>query len=103
MSEDRCICCGEIVPEGRMVCPICEKGKKPRKCNHPDEAPACAFHYNGICTREHNYECPALAKPTDDVIEFVRCQDCKWSAGDCNTASPDWFCTYGERKEKTNG
>lgn len=22
--EDRCICCGEIVPEGRMVCPICE-------------------------------------------------------------------------------
>ena len=27
MSEDRCIACGEIVPEGRMVCPICEKGK----------------------------------------------------------------------------
>ena len=24
MSEDRCVCCGEIVPEGRMVCPICE-------------------------------------------------------------------------------
>lgn len=24
MSEDRCICCGEIVPEGRMVCPYCE-------------------------------------------------------------------------------
>ena len=21
---DRCVCCGEIVPEGRMVCPICE-------------------------------------------------------------------------------
>ena len=21
---DRCICCGEIVPEGRMVCPQCE-------------------------------------------------------------------------------
>lgn len=25
MSEDRCICCGEIVPEGRMVCPNCER------------------------------------------------------------------------------
>lgn len=25
MSEDRCVCCGEIVPEGRMVCPVCEK------------------------------------------------------------------------------
>jgi len=22
---DRCVCCGEPVPEGRMVCPICEK------------------------------------------------------------------------------
>ena len=22
--EDRCICCGEIVPEGRQVCPSCE-------------------------------------------------------------------------------
>ena len=21
---DRCICCGEIVPEGRMICPNCE-------------------------------------------------------------------------------
>ena len=25
MSDaDRCVCCGEIVPEGRMVCPRCE-------------------------------------------------------------------------------
>lgn len=23
--ENRCICCGEIIPEGRMVCPICER------------------------------------------------------------------------------
>lgn len=21
---DKCVCCGEIVPEGRMVCPQCE-------------------------------------------------------------------------------
>ena len=25
-NEDRCICCGEIVPEGRQVCWKCEKG-----------------------------------------------------------------------------
>lgn len=25
MSESRCICCGEIVPEGRQVCFRCEK------------------------------------------------------------------------------
>ena len=23
--EDRCVCCGEIIPEGRMVCVNCEK------------------------------------------------------------------------------
>lgn len=23
-NADRCVCCGEIVPEGRMVCPQCE-------------------------------------------------------------------------------
>lgn len=22
--EERCICCGEIIPEGRQVCPVCE-------------------------------------------------------------------------------
>lgn len=22
--EERCICCGEIIPEGRQVCPSCE-------------------------------------------------------------------------------
>lgn len=37
--ENRCVCCGEIIPEGRMVCPMCEFGtmqndglKEFRKC-----------------------------------------------------------------------
>ena len=25
MSDDICVCCGRIIPEGRMVCPVCEK------------------------------------------------------------------------------
>ena len=29
--EDRCICCGEIIPEGRQVCPNCEQGFTPAK------------------------------------------------------------------------
>ena len=24
MSENRCVMCNEVIPEGRMVCPICE-------------------------------------------------------------------------------
>ena len=27
-DADRCVCCGEIVPEGRQVCPQCENGVK---------------------------------------------------------------------------
>jgi len=23
MTEERCVCCGEIIPEGSQVCPIC--------------------------------------------------------------------------------
>ena len=26
--EDRCVCCGEIIPEGRQVCPKCERGEE---------------------------------------------------------------------------
>ena len=25
-NADRCVCCGEIIPEGRQVCPNCERG-----------------------------------------------------------------------------
>lgn len=25
MTEDRCICCGKVIPEGRMVCCDCER------------------------------------------------------------------------------
>ena len=25
MNDNRCIYCGEIIPEGRQICPTCEK------------------------------------------------------------------------------
>ena len=32
MSDaDRCVCCGEIIPEGRQVCPQCEGGVEKAK------------------------------------------------------------------------
>lgn len=31
MSEDRCVCCGAIIPEGRQVCPTCERNNGPLK------------------------------------------------------------------------
>ena len=24
-DTNRCVCCGDIIPDGRMVCPACEK------------------------------------------------------------------------------
>lgn len=24
MNEDRCVCCGAVIPEGKLVCPQCE-------------------------------------------------------------------------------
>lgn len=29
MMSERCVICGEIIPEGRQVCPMCETGKRP--------------------------------------------------------------------------
>ena len=26
IESNRCVCCGEIIPEGRMVCPDCLSG-----------------------------------------------------------------------------
>ena len=31
VGGDRCVCCGEVVPEDRMVCPACEAGRWPGK------------------------------------------------------------------------
>lgn len=28
LTGDKCVCCGEVIPEGRQVCPSCEKGAK---------------------------------------------------------------------------
>ena len=33
MSENRCVCCGEIIPEGSMVCVTCQR-KAEREQRH---------------------------------------------------------------------
>lgn len=43
--------------------------------------------------------------PTADVVEVVRCKDCKWHDSidgpmrQCDITDDDDFCSYGERKE----
>ena len=92
-NEERCICCGAIIPEGRYVCPNCIN------------IAIGSIRNEQIC-------------PTVDAVEVVRCKDCKhWSElkgkdsgkpvgyGDCRNgcgingiAYEDSFCSYGERR-----
>ena len=46
------------------------------------------------------------AQPTADVVEVVRCKDCKhcadefWCGYHSSVCTPADFCSYGERKEQ---
>ena len=80
MSEDRCIACGDIVPEGRMVCPICEKGKPTADVVEVIRCRECRWYSKeqdgwGICFHTHSNH---LYVPED------------------------FYCAYGKRREKTD-
>ena len=56
-----------------------------------------------VCYRKH--------KPAD-VVEVVRCKDCRWRHDDSNQmwlpcmemeTDPNWFCADGERREVQDG
>lgn len=51
--EDRCICCGEIIPEGRIVCDNCfvASGElaNPKKCKKHWSTILKDIWYNALC------------------------------------------------------
>lgn len=47
--EDRCICCGEIIPEGRQVCWTCEKGEMNNGNNRMHISCDCSSRICGNC------------------------------------------------------
>lgn len=87
-NAEHCVCCGQVIPEGRQVCIIC--GKK------------------------------VDTKVKADVVEVVRCKDCKhyhrgkesticdydycdilyYCDGSHRTACEEDYCSYGKRKGK---
>lgn len=39
MNEERCVCCGAVIPEGRQYCPVCaKKAEKGADRNGQDNA-----------------------------------------------------------------
>lgn len=74
----------------------------------------CGWGCKGIpsCSRGGDFEdaCDAICEtPTADVVEVVRCKDCKWHSklcgeGFCSNFSitgfeNDDYCSYGERRD----
>ena len=62
---ERCVCCGEIIPEGRQVCPNCENKRIPRKgtgrqtmCEKCDHKAVCSIYRatGGVKSCEHHKE-----------------------------------------------
>ena len=62
MSEDRCICCGAVIPEGVSVCPSCllrvRKKKEPKECRYCKDE----FCVNADCPMRADY-CPVVDHP----------------------------------------
>lgn len=132
MSEDRCVICGAYVPEGRMICPECEKrpmknlshgemvqiaeGKKSRMQQLIDGRFCTPLTFEQSSAKD---TCLMCGRPFKDFVKVVRCKDCKWSNDDCSECmnptlalggdytsclyiEPNWFCADGRRKEKND-
>ena len=41
MSTNRCICCGEEIPEGLMICPACQKKSEIKHNTTKQNDPEC--------------------------------------------------------------
>lgn len=94
MAENRCVCCGEIVPEGRQVCPTCEA-----RASAPKYDPAEFFSAerkrmtNAMRIRAMSDEEIAewLAKITDCGECHVATSICLASEKLCASAWLDWL------------
>ena len=111
MSEDRCIICGEIIPEGRQVCPICEKEKLMKNLSHGEMVQIAEEKKNktpryidankliDLATHEGAYGYVDVHDiqntPAADVVAVVRCRDCVW-AEPYRTDSGDVYIACGE-------
>lgn len=54
-NDNRCVICGEVIPEGRMVCPSCEAGEPPQKYDKENSVPGKELCYG--CFGAANMDC----------------------------------------------
>ena len=69
MAENRCICCGEIIPEGMMVCPKCQLSQKEEHCNwcepSNERCGTCARFFLSDCSAMYDDEQCVCYSPID--------------------------------------
>lgn len=51
LNDNRCVMCGEIIPEGRQVCYICERKANERQTD-PDEKVSSKVQRHGVESTE---------------------------------------------------
>ena len=77
MSTNTCVCCGAIIPEGRQVCPICER-QMIYPCD-PEKNTTCTkqscFVNGGPCCHTTNPE----FKRTTEKNRVAPCVACRYS------------------------
>ena len=86
---------------------LAEEGRRKMMPRYIDAAP---YEDGRIVLNKEDAGVPVAEIPTADVVEVVRCKDCRYECGDaCLHAlglaaieSPECYCAYGERKEKTD-
>jgi hypothetical protein len=71
---NRCIACGEIIPEGRQICPECESKVEFESCDRykwnmkmPDEKPCCECVHNA---KEH-FEPKTNADRLGNTVKYI--------------------------------
>ena len=73
---ERCVCCGEIIPEGQQVCPGCEKGKRKMAELKPKKTLSTLY---GVMENKLK-PCPFCGKPPFenyyDRLIVIGCNDC---------------------------
>lgn len=109
-NAEHCVCCGDIIPEGRQVCPICEKMQFPP--DYIDRRKLTAKMRELISTRLFNEEDMldlVNEQPRADVVEVVRCKDCLEAKETVSgryscflfagTNDGNWYCADGKRRK----
>ena len=77
--EDRCICCGEIIPEGMMACPNCLVASKKKTelkpcpfCGGKAEYKRAVIKTNGLWRDAVNVRCTNCDSRTGRVLYDAR-------------------------------